>query len=116
MLKEIDSPPVIGLDDDLLSASKSAKLLMASPSAFCRFALHGTVVNGRCLKIPTIKIGSRRYTTRKAIDWWLEAQQVAQQIEPASRSYDLDHSTYDADDYDREAEDELERLAEREGL
>lgn len=103
-------PPTITIDDDLLGSGRLGKVLCVSPATISRYNTKGVLVSGHRIKLPSIRIGGKRYSTRAAVDWWLTAQQLAEQATTVEG-----FSNHD-DDFDREAEAELEAIAEREGL
>lgn len=75
-MKTIQHPLVIELDQDLLDLNRQLpeylrNKLGFSPSRASRFRWITRGING--IPLPTIKIGSKRYTSKEALGWWFQA-------------------------------------------
>lgn len=118
-MSQIDPhPPIICLDDDLIGQAAIGRRYGVSPASVSRHMTQGVSIAGLRLKLPSIRIAGRRFTTEAALQWWFTTQQRLDQstrdeFTPATAD---DVATDGAKATDSIVEDALVRLAESEGL
>lgn len=102
----LNSPPVIGIDDDKITQRQAAQLLGVSFPTASRYMTAGR----HGCRLPSAKIGGKRLTSREAVSWFFEAIQLAEMQNERGSMPEMES------DFDPEAEAEIERVAEAEGL
>lgn len=93
-----ETPPRIGLDDDRITQREAARLLGVSFPTCCRYMQTGRLG----VRLPSLKLGGKRWTTREACDWFVtELQRRDGSGEPPT---DAGEREWDDDKADLEAE------------
>ncbi|MEM1109811.1 MAG: hypothetical protein AAGH99_14085 [Planctomycetota bacterium] len=111
----IKPAPIISLDDDLIGQSAIGRRYGVSPASVSRHMTQGVSIGGQRLKLPSIRIAGRRYTTEASLQWWFTAQQQLDQTMCQQRD-SINETTSSEVSLAALTNAALEELAESEGI